>query len=319
MDNYIATLVTVCITTYNRENLLFNTLNSVLNQTYKNLQIIIVDDNSTDGTKSLIENKLINLNCRIEYLRHDKNLGLAAARNTAIRNAKGEYFTFVDDDDRWEPKFLEEFVTVAKFYNPMWCFVCGNKYKNRKKRIINKYPAYEGKLKDIIFQGYTPPVASQFYFTESLINIGCYNEKIKSGVDHDLWIRLAENDISVKSLCLPLSVPNDKLDLKNMTGVRQLRLKGIKSSLLIWQKQIEQTFGKGFYKHFCKQYNIYLQYYAFYKEIISKKYYRAFLIFIDASYKREILIKVGRTLVNQYARKKVDVFQDSPLFEPYLY
>ena len=125
--------------------------------------------------------------------------------------------------------------------------------------------------------------------------------------------------ISVKSLCLPLSVPNDKLDLQNMTGVRQLRIKGIKSSLLIWQKQIEQTFGKGFYKHFCKQYDIYLQYYAFYKEIISKKYYRAFLIFIDASYKREILIKVGRTLVNQYARKKVDVFQDSPLFEPYLH
>jgi len=319
MDNYINTLVTVCITTYNRKNLLPKTVESVLYQTYNNLQIIIVDDHSMDDTKKLVENILLKLDNRIQYLEHDQNLGLAAARNTAIRNAKGEYFTFVDDDDRWEPNFIEEFVAIAKNFDSQWCFVCGNKYKSRGKIIVKKYPEYEGKLKDIILQGYTPPVASQFYFTESLEKIGCYNEKITSGVDHDLWIRLAGNDISIKSLGLALSVPNDKFDLQKMTGEKMIRTDGIKRSLLIWQNQIEKTFGKGFYEHFCKQYNIYLQYCFCYKEIISKKYLRAFLVFIDTRYKRQILTKLGRTLINQFTNRKLDIFQDRPLFKPYFY
>ena len=319
MENYRNTLVTVCITTYNRENLLPKTVKSVLNQTYNNLQVIIVDDHSKDGTEKLVKNILLKHDNRIQYLKHDQNLGLAAARNSGIRNAKGKYFTFVDDDDRWEPNFVEEFVTIAKRLDSQWCFVCGNKYKGRGNRIRIKYPAYEGKLKNIILQGFTPPVASQFYFTKSLIKIGGYNEKVTSGIDHDLWLRLAEKGISVKSISSALSVPNDKFDLQKMTGQRNIRTERIKNSLLIWQNQVEKTFGKGFFKHFCKQYNIYLQYCSCYKEIISKKYFRAFLMFIDARYKHEILTKIGRTLINQFTNRKLDIFQDGPLFKPYLY
>jgi len=86
-------LVTVCITTYNRMDLLPKTLRSILDQTYKNIEVIIVDDCSTDGTEELILTSLLKQDSRIRYIPHKENKGLAFARNTAINNAKGKYFT----------------------------------------------------------------------------------------------------------------------------------------------------------------------------------------------------------------------------------
>ena len=92
-------LVSICVTTFNRKEFLKLTLNSILAQTYKNIEVLVVDDCSNDGTKELIENKFLNIDKRIKYFRHENNKGLAVARNTAIINSKGKYFTFCDDDD----------------------------------------------------------------------------------------------------------------------------------------------------------------------------------------------------------------------------
>ena len=104
-------------------------MNSVLRQTYKNIQIIIVDDKSEDGTEALIKERIIDHDKRIEYIKHERNRGLAAGRNSALKNAKGKYFTFIDDDDKWEKDFVKEFVKIASNYDSKWFFVCGNKYK----------------------------------------------------------------------------------------------------------------------------------------------------------------------------------------------
>ena len=121
-------LVSICITTYNRRELLPLTLKSILKQTYRNIEIIIVDDCSVDGTKELVEKELLKTDDRIVYIRHEVNKGLAAGRNTAIFNAKGVYFTFCDDDDEWECDFVESFVSIARNYDENWCFSCGNIY-----------------------------------------------------------------------------------------------------------------------------------------------------------------------------------------------
>ncbi|MGM0519938.1 MAG: glycosyltransferase family 2 protein [Campylobacterota bacterium] len=249
-------LVSICITTYNRKELLPLTLKSVLNQTYKNIEVIIVDDHSTDGTKELVENELLELDNRVRYIRHEDNKGLAAGRNSAIINSKGKYFTFCDDDDEWMPEFVEEFVNVAEKYDENWCFCCGGQYKNLLGTQIDMIPTYEGELKAYLQNGFTPPVASQFYIVSSLRRVNGYNENIKSGVDHDLWIQLSKSDVKIKCISKALSIPNANAKQERMTTNYDKRINGIKSSLLIWKDDLEEMYGKEFYLNF---YNAYLQ------------------------------------------------------------
>ena len=95
LDN---SLVSVIIPTFNRYQVLKRAILSVVNQDYKNIEIVIVNDASVDATSNIV--KSIG-DPRIKYVIHEKNKGLAAARNTGIRNSRGEYITFLDDDDEW--------------------------------------------------------------------------------------------------------------------------------------------------------------------------------------------------------------------------
>lgn len=247
-------LVSAIITTYNRKNQLLITLEAILNQTYKNIEIIIVDDCSTDGTRELIEGKFLESDCRIKYIRCSKNSGLAAARNKGIFNSTGKYFTFCDDDDLWMPNFIEEFVNVASMYNSEWCFCCSGKYKNFLGTEIFSTFQYEGQLKNLIKKGFTPPVASQFYNLSSIKKINGYNKKVKTGVDHDLWIRLAKIGIKIKYIPKILTIPNTNVRQLRMTNNYNHRLNGIKNTLLIWKKDLIEIFGNEFYLKFCNAY-----------------------------------------------------------------
>lgn len=99
--------VSVIIPVYNRAHLLPRAVNSVLNQTYQDFEIIVVDDGSTDNVKEVIE-KMQKKNEKIRYIRHEKNKGGGAARNTGIEAAKGQYIAFQDSDDEWLPEKLEK-------------------------------------------------------------------------------------------------------------------------------------------------------------------------------------------------------------------
>lgn len=247
-------LVSVCINTYNRKHILPSTLKSVLKQTYRNIEIIIVDDFSTDGTKQLVVNEFLKLDKRIRYIRHNKNKGLAAGRNSAIFSARGKYFTFCDDDDQWLPDYIEKFVSVAKNYNENWCFCCGGTYLKNKKKIKHIYRQKNLKLKQAILKGYTPPVAGQFYFTKTLKKCQGYNENIKSGVDHDLWLTLSYNNLSIYFLSSPLAMPNSNENIERMTNKFQKRSSKIEKSLKIWKKDFQNFYGQIAYQKFCNQY-----------------------------------------------------------------
>ena len=250
----MSSLVSVCITTYNRKEFLTLTLKSVLNQTYKNFEVIIVDDFSNDGTDIFIKNKLLKLDHRIKYIRHDANNGLASARNTAIDNAKGKYFTFCDDDDLWMPNFLAEFVNEASNYNKDWCFCCSGKIKNFLGTDIEAVYEYEGDLKNLIKKGFTPPVASQFYNLSILKEINGYNKNVNSGVDHDLWIRLAKVGVNIKYVSKVLSLPNANKKQLRMTTNYQKRVHGLQNSILIWKSDLVKMYGDKFFLEFSNAY-----------------------------------------------------------------
>ncbi|MCC8412744.1 glycosyltransferase family 2 protein [Photorhabdus laumondii] len=98
-------LVSIIIPAFNVEDIIENAINSVLNQTYKNTEIIIVNDGSTDGTMDVL-NRLSEQYFNIEVFSQE-NRGISAARNVGLSKAKGDYVTFLDSDDSFEPSFIE--------------------------------------------------------------------------------------------------------------------------------------------------------------------------------------------------------------------
>ena len=99
--------VSIIIPTYNRAKLLSRAIKSVLDQTFKDFELIIVDDGSTDNTKGVVE-EFQKKDSRIKYIWQENSGAPAKPKNTGIRQARGEYVAFLDDDDEWFPKKLEK-------------------------------------------------------------------------------------------------------------------------------------------------------------------------------------------------------------------
>lgn len=107
-------LVSIIMPSYNTGKFIQETINSVINQTYSNWELIIVDDCSTDNTDEIVKN--IN-DSRIIYLKNEKNSGAAVSRNKALREAKGRWIAFLDSDDLWVPQKLEKQIKFMKENN----------------------------------------------------------------------------------------------------------------------------------------------------------------------------------------------------------
>lgn len=109
-------LASVVIPAYNVEKYIEECLNSIINQTYKNLEIIIIDDGSKDKTRDIIQ-KFQKQDGRIKFIKSEKNLGVSATRNKGIDNTNGKYLYFIDSDDFIDLDFIEHFVKSAEKYN----------------------------------------------------------------------------------------------------------------------------------------------------------------------------------------------------------
>jgi lipopolysaccharide/colanic/teichoic acid biosynthesis glycosyltransferase len=108
----IPNLVSIIMPSYNTAQYIEKTIKSVLNQTYTNWELIIVDDCSTDNTDDVVKNYLSDK--RIKYLKNEQNSGAAVSRNRALREAKGQWISFLDSDDLWMPEKLEKQICFMK-------------------------------------------------------------------------------------------------------------------------------------------------------------------------------------------------------------
>jgi glycosyltransferase involved in cell wall biosynthesis len=182
--------ISVIIPTYNRAHLLNRTIQSVLNQTFHDLEIIIVDDASTDGTEELIKN--FN-DSRILYFRHEKNKGGSATRNTGIKHASGEFVAFLDSDDEWLPEKLEKQMEIFdKAPKTLGVVYTAFRYEGGKSRIT--IPKYRGNIFEFILVNNCVGTASTpLIKKECFIKTGIFDEQLPCGQDWDLWIRLAQH------------------------------------------------------------------------------------------------------------------------------
>jgi glycosyltransferase involved in cell wall biosynthesis len=177
--------VTVYISTYNRVELLTRAVKSVLNQTYKNIELIVVDDYSSDGTLEYLK-RMAKIYKNIKYFKNKKNSGACVSRNQAINRATGEFITGLDDDDEFE---LDRIELLMEKYNAKYSFICTS-IKIVRKRNIKK-----SSCSNLIFNCndlYFDNVAGNQFFclTRNVQSIGGFDEKLKSSQDLDVMVRL---------------------------------------------------------------------------------------------------------------------------------
>lgn len=140
-------LVSIIMPSWNTAKFIAESIQSVINQTYTNWELLIVDDCSTDKTDRVVEPFLID--ARIKYFKNEKNSGAALTRNRAMREAKGEWIAFLDSDDLWMPEKLErqigfmqehghvlsftEYEKIDEENQPLNIYVSGPDIVNRRK------------------------------------------------------------------------------------------------------------------------------------------------------------------------------------------
>jgi len=180
-------LVSVVIITHNRSRLLQKAIESVLNQTYNNIELIIVDDYSTDNTQEIVS-QLIQNNPNIKYIRLEKQSGANAARNRGIQEAQGYFITGLDDDDTMTNNRIIELVNK---YNDTFAYVCSEVFyisKKSKSRKRFKYFNDIITLEDMLYQNCS---GNQILTTKQMfLDAGLYDETLISAQDYDMWLKL---------------------------------------------------------------------------------------------------------------------------------
>jgi len=184
-------LVSIVIPTYNRAELLKETIDSVLNQTYKNYEILICDDGSTDKTKDMV---LSYNNPKIIYFYQSNHGCPAPARNMGLKNAKGQYIAFLDSDDLWFPKKLEIQIAAFEKY-PQILLIATNSVTIPPK----KNPSLSLSSEKIV--SFEELIHANIIMNSSVLmkqdviqNIGLLDERLEiRGIeDFDYWLRLLQ-------------------------------------------------------------------------------------------------------------------------------
>jgi glycosyltransferase involved in cell wall biosynthesis len=184
--------VSVIIPTFNRKELCRKAVSSVLNQTYKNYELIVVDDCSDDGTSA---EYLFGKEQRNTYIRQKYNCGVSKSRNTGVSHSKAEWIAFLDSDDEWHPNKLEKQVQWIS-NNPSYNIVQTKEIWIRKGVRVNPPKTHE-KIAGLIFKEslercmITP--SSVMLRKKLFIEIGTFNESIPACEDYGLWLRITLN------------------------------------------------------------------------------------------------------------------------------
>lgn len=145
-------LVSIVIPTYNRASLLLEALDSVKAQTYKDIEVVIVDDGSTDDTEAVVANYR---GLNIQYYRLEKNVGYIGARNKGIELATGAYISFLDSDDRLLPTKIETLVNTF-LQTGADLVLAGWRWMNFETGVVRveRIPSLDGRIKGLPRWGY---------------------------------------------------------------------------------------------------------------------------------------------------------------------
>lgn len=233
-------LVTVIIPTYNRANLIKETINSVLNQTHQNFEILIIDDGSVDNTKAVVQSIKDD---RIKYYWQEHSGLPAIARNKGLNIAKGEFIAFLDSDDIWFPQKLEKQIEIIE-KNPDILLISTNGIT-----FPSKYPFMFLSIKEdkrisfrLLLKGNFVKNSSVLMKKSVIDAIGLLDEnfQLKAMEDYDYWLRLLKyKDKSIlilKEILIKYRIHEDSVREYSLFKDPKYHLNRYKTYLFIFNK-----------------------------------------------------------------------------------
>lgn len=189
--------LSVVIPAYNREKELPKCIDSVLSQTYKDFEIVIVDNGSTDNSKDIVQS-YINQDSRVKYFWQENSGSPAGSRNTGIKNALGEWVVFLDSDDYWYETKLEE--VCHKIDNLSDEYIAISHYEDKEIDCIKVVTLEHGKnlsdlpYDELLFKGNSLSTSAMTVRKEKLLEVGLFDTRKDyfAVEDYDMWMRLAK-------------------------------------------------------------------------------------------------------------------------------
>lgn len=190
-----APLVSVVLPTYDRPDLVVEATESVAEQTYPNIELIVVDDHSPTPVERPVSEALSDAPIDVQHIRHEENRGGNTARNTGIRAAEGEYVAFLDDDDLWEPIKIERQVETMRRAPPRVGVVCvGQRLVDADGETIRqKMPTTRGEVTTDILGGEVIGAFSTLLVDADVIEeAGLPDERYPRWQDREWCLRLSQ-------------------------------------------------------------------------------------------------------------------------------
>jgi len=215
----INALVSVVIPTYKRPLALKNAINSVFMQSYKNLEIVVVDDNNSSDPLHHETKRVVSCYSsvrKIIYLKQEVQQGANAARNAGILASNGEYIAFLDDDDVWFKEKLESQVVVLKKDTHMAFVYCNMMIiYNGGKEVISNFNIDSCSFESLIERGEGVSTSSLMIRKSVLLEAGGFDETLESYQDYDLLLRLSKtySHALIKSPLLEYKVGLDGISM----------------------------------------------------------------------------------------------------------
>jgi glycosyltransferase involved in cell wall biosynthesis len=263
-------LVSVLITTHNRADLLPRAIESVLKQTYKNIELIIIDDGSKDNTNQIVD-MYIDKYKHIKYIKHDKPLGANKARNNGIKLANGFFIAGLDDDDEFLPTRIEELIrNYTDEYslvtsNDLLIFDNGKEKSTRKPQVVTL---------DLMLNENC--IGNQVLVKkEYLTSTNGFDENLTASQDYDMWIRIIQKYGNAKVI---------KKDLQKMYLSNNI-------------KRISNTNSKKFSGYF--------NFYKKFKNLMNRKQRKRHLSMLYFIRNKEMSFKVFNILLSIYTIKQL--------------
>lgn len=187
----VSVKVSVVIPLYNARDVILQTVRSVLDQTWRDFELVVVDDGSTDGAGALLKG----VDPRLRYLRQE-NAGVAAARNRGIADAQGDAIALLDHDDLWHPAKLERQVAVLEARPEVGMVITDVAHIDRDGKPMGIVGAGYNPREDfarLFVQGYVPTPSAAMIRKKVLNAVGGFDEAFGSAGmdDHELWPRIA--------------------------------------------------------------------------------------------------------------------------------
>jgi teichuronic acid biosynthesis glycosyltransferase TuaG len=190
-------MISVVIPCFNRAHIIGKCLDSVLNQIFKDFELIVVDNGSTDDTNLIVQSYIDN-DKRVQYIWQENTGSPAGSRNTGIRASKGEWIAFLDSDDLWHENKLkvvskeigrscEETIAISHWENH---------YIDKKFHKVLKHGCYKPKniYKKLLFNGNCYSTSAMTVRKSALFKVGLFDDckEFFAVEDYDLWLKLAK-------------------------------------------------------------------------------------------------------------------------------